>query len=227
MTRGATTLYEGKDAGYYSAARLDLVKMLPTVGGLRVLEVGAGDGETLREIRRRGLATYTVAVDITAPREVPGRPPAADVFLVGDLESMDLEPAGEEFDVIIAADVLEHLMDPWRAVAKLARLLRPGGLLLSSIPNFRNHRAWRRILLAGDFRYEEAGLLDRTHLRFFCRRNIRQLFEGAGLVVDAMEENMGGYGWRNRALDWFAAGTLHEFFVFQYLTCARKPSAQS
>lgn len=224
MTRDAAAgLYTDKERGYFTAARLDLLEMLPQGGGLRLLELGAGDGATLRAAKALSLAAFTVGIDIVEPPAPPAGEPAVDRFLCGNIETLELDLAPGSFDAVLCADVLEHLIDPWRVVARLAGLLRPGGLFLSSIPNIRNHRALRPIVLGGDFRYAEAGLLDRSHLRFFCRANIRELFAGAGLVVEAMEENMGGYGLRHRLLDRLTLGRLHEFFVFQYRTRARKP----
>jgi SAM-dependent methyltransferase len=196
--------------------------MLAPQSGLRVLEIGAGEGATLQAAKQRGLAGYTAGIELVAP-DFAGRTPAGvDIFLTGDFETMDLGVLGGGFDAVICADVIEHLRDPWTAVKRMSNLLKPGGALLSSIPNFRNHRCLGPILLKGDFRYAEAGLLDRTHLRFFCRANVRHLFEQAGLVVETIETNMGAYGLRHRALDFLTLGLLHDFFVFQFRTCARK-----
>jgi 2-polyprenyl-3-methyl-5-hydroxy-6-metoxy-1,4-benzoquinol methylase len=233
----AAALYRNKERGYFNLPRLDLLEMLPAGGGLKLLELGAGDGATLRTAKARGIASYVVGIDITdlavqaaptaggaagtvAPRD--GLPPV-DRFLVGNVEEMELDLPAGHFDAVLCADVLEHLVDPWRVVRRLAHHLRPGGLLLSSIPNIRNHRALSQIVLGGDFHYTEAGLLDRSHLRFFCRKNIRELFVQAGLVVEAMETNMGAYGLRHKAINALTLGLLEDFFVLQYRTRARKP----
>jgi 2-polyprenyl-3-methyl-5-hydroxy-6-metoxy-1,4-benzoquinol methylase len=216
-------LYDDKERGYFSAARTDLLQMLPRTGGLRLLELGAGDGTTLRAAKALGLASWVAGIDIVAPPEAPAGQPAIDLFLHGNIETLDPAALPGNLDAILCADVLEHLVEPWRVVSVLAGLLKPGGILLSSIPNVRNHRALRAIVLQGDFRYQPAGLLDRSHLRFFCRKNVRELFEQAGLVVEAMEENMGGYGLRHRLMDRLTFGRCHDFFVFQFRTRARKP----
>lgn len=236
----AAALYRDKQQGYFNLARLDLLAMLPAGGGLRLLELGAGDGATLRAAKAQGLASYVVGIDIVdivdvgdggdggdlggaAPADAGGLPPI-DRFLVGNVETMALDLPADHFDAVLCADVLEHLIDPWQAVRRLTHHLRPGGLFLSSIPNLRNHRALAQIVFAGDFRYADAGLLDRSHLRFFCRKNVRELFEQAGLVVEAMETNMGAYGLRHKAINLLTAGLLGDFFVHQYRTRARKPA---
>ena len=241
----AAALYRDKQRGYFNYPRLDLLEMLPAGRGLRLLELGAGDGATLRAAKTRGIASYAVGIDIVDPadggsaggREETNRDDRddrddradlidrVDRFIVGNVEAMDLDLPLDHFDAVLCADVLEHLVDPWEVVRRLARHLRPGGVFLSSIPNLRNHRALAPIVLRGDFHYAEAGLLDRSHLRFFCRKNIRELFVQAGLVVEAMETNMGAYGLRHRAINLLTAGLLREFFVLQYRTRARKPGA--
>jgi 2-polyprenyl-3-methyl-5-hydroxy-6-metoxy-1,4-benzoquinol methylase len=221
----AAALYRDKEPSYFNHARLDLLEMLPPNAGLKLLELGAGDGATLRTAKARGIASYGVGIDIAnvaaGAAGADGLPPV-DRFLVGNVEQMELDLPAGHFDVILCADVLEHLVDPWLVVRRLAHHLRPGGLFLSSIPNVRNHRALSHIVLKGDFHYAESGLLDRSHLRFFCRKNIRELFEQAGLVVEAMETNMGAYGRRHKLINALTAGLLEDFFVLQYRTRARK-----
>lgn len=212
-------LYEAKEDGYFTAARHDLLALLPIGRRLRILEIGAGRGATLAAAKRAGLASFAVGVDVVRPGTLPE---SVDRFLVCDVESTPLEFAQGEFDVVICGDVLEHLVDPWSAVRSLAALLSPGGCLVASLPNVRNHRLLRKVVLSGDFGYEEAGLLDRGHLRFFCRKNAVALFEGAGLKVAEVRENMGGYGRVNRLVDTLTLSRLHDFFVFQFLLRAEK-----
>ncbi len=89
---------------------------------------------------------------------------------------------GEEFDAVVLADVLEHLQDPGALLRKVRDLLTPGAVVVASIPNVA-HGSLRLALLGGEFRYRDLGLLDETHLRFFTRASIQDLFEEAGYVV--------------------------------------------
>jgi SAM-dependent methyltransferase len=103
--------------------------------------------------------------------------------LVGDVERMASPFAPATFDAIVCGDVLEHLREPETFLRQARSWLRPQGSLIASIPNVRHHSVVRG-LLAGNWTYEAAGLLDRTHLRFFTRRSIETLFEGAGFRID-------------------------------------------
>ena len=219
----AAALYRDKGKGYFNYPRLDLLAMLAGRSGLRILELGAGDGATLRTAKAMGIASHTTGIDLVAGAASGDGLPPVDRFLCGNIETADFDLPAAGFDVVLCADVLEHLIDPWGVVRRLAGTLRPGGLLLSSIPNVRNHRVLSRLVLRGEFRYAEAGLLDRSHLRFFCRRDVRALFEQAGLEVEAIETNMGAYGLRHKMLNVLTCGLLRDFFVFQFRTVARKP----
>jgi 2-polyprenyl-3-methyl-5-hydroxy-6-metoxy-1,4-benzoquinol methylase len=93
------------------------------------------------------------------------------------LETKDLPFLNEYFDVIIAGDVLEHLIDPWNLLQKLSKVLRPEGCLLTSIPNFRDIIALNSIFFRGNFNYSTQGIFDKTHLRFFCKKDMIKLIQ--------------------------------------------------
>jgi SAM-dependent methyltransferase len=166
--------------GLSPAHRL-LVDHLPR--GARTLDVGCATGYLAAELAS---ARDARVVGVEADR---GAAAAAARFcervVTGDVEA---EPCRAElralapFDALVCGDVLEHLRDPWGALAYLATLLRPGGTALLSVPNIA-HWTGRRALLRGRFPYAEHGLFDRTHLRFFTRAGARELAEGAGLRV--------------------------------------------
>jgi SAM-dependent methyltransferase len=96
------------------------------------------------------------------------------------LDQLDLEPAS--FDAILFADVLEHLVNPWAALRNVQRFLKPDGLTVISIPNIANFGV-RANLLKGEFDYQDFGIYDRTHLRFFTRKSADALVQSAGLRV--------------------------------------------
>lgn len=102
--------------------------------------------------------------------------------MTGDLPESLARPWREPFDVIVAGDILEHLPEPERLLARMAPLLAPGGVLLLSLPNVANVTV-RAALLAGRFPYADRGILDRTHVRFYTRASARALLAGAGLRI--------------------------------------------
>ena len=104
--------------------------------------------------------------------------------LFDHVESRPIEKALESlsgpFDLIICADVLEHLVDPWDVVARLGQVAADGGELLVSMPNIRYLRALARIAVGAGFRPEAEGIFDATHLHFFTKDNIAQLLISGG-----------------------------------------------
>jgi SAM-dependent methyltransferase len=104
-----------------------------------------------------------------------------DRAVVGTVEETELADLGEEtFDVIIAADVLEHLVDPWLALRKLRTWATPGAVLAVSVPNLRFYRLVGNLVLRGEFEYEPYGVRDWTHLRWFTRRSLARTLASSG-----------------------------------------------
>lgn len=155
-----------------------LINRVPA--GSQVLDCGCAGGYIAAALSARGCEVDGLEVD----------PQAADVarascrrVLVGSLEDEDFLCAlPDRYDRIILGDVLEHLVDPGRVLTQLASYLKPGGRVLVSLPNIA-HWSIRWNLLRGRFDYEDFGLLDRTHLRFFTFNSAPTLAESAGLRV--------------------------------------------
>jgi len=202
--------------------------------GSRVLEFGCATGYMSQALRDRlGATVVGVELDAESARLAEEH---ADRVLVGDAEMLDLEAelGGERFDAILFADVLEHLRDPAALLKRVRPFVDEGGVVVASIPNVA-HAAVRLALLGGSFRYREQGLLDETHLRFFTREGIQDLFETSGYLITQ---------WLRRRLDveeteipipssvpeearaW-ATGDL-EATTYQFVVCAvpSEPAAQ-
>ena len=153
---------------------LDLV---PDAIPLRILDVGCGPGWVAAELRRRG--HHVTGVDLIADEGVEER---TDRFFAADVEQGLPDEVGDGFDIVIAADVIEHVRNPDELLADLAGRMDPRGRIIASVPNFA-HWYPRVRVAAGLFDYDQRGILDRTHVRFFTRRSFRRVLAGTGLEV--------------------------------------------
>lgn len=143
----------------------------------RVLDIGCATGYLAERFARNGCRVTGIEMDPAAAEEA--RRHCERVIVGGADQPGTLESAGGGFDVIVCGDVLEHMAAPERALTLLRKLLVPGGSLLVSLPNVAYARV-RLDLLRGRFEYQETGILDRTHLRFFTRHSARRLFAECG-----------------------------------------------
>jgi O-antigen biosynthesis protein len=147
----------------------------------RVLELGPATGYMSRVFRDRGCAVVGIELD---PDMAQRAAEFCERVVIGDIDDLDLdaELADDRFDVIVAADVLEHLKDPLDALDRLRPFLAPDGFFVLSVPNVA-HGSVRLALLSGRFPYQEAGLLDSTHLRFFTHESLEEMLIAAELGV--------------------------------------------
>jgi 2-polyprenyl-3-methyl-5-hydroxy-6-metoxy-1,4-benzoquinol methylase len=171
--------YHRFDSAPDSAHNL-VVSLVPPAA--RVLEFGCATGYMSQVLNERLGCTVT-GIELSPAAAERARKHCERV-VVGDAEALDLaNTLGDtRFDAIVFADVLEHLRAPERLLARVRAFLAEGGAVVASIPNIA-HGDVRLALLDGEFRYRATGLLDRTHLRFFTRASIDELFEDAGYAI--------------------------------------------
>ena len=173
----------GQDSDYFQYRRPELLALIPRDAG-KILDIGCGAGHLGEAIKKRQpCVVYGVEVNDTAARRSQLR---LDQVWNGDVETIDLNLPPESLDVIVCGDVLEHLQRPQELLRRLRAMLRPDGQLIASVPNV-SHHSILSSLLAGNWTYESAGLLDETHLRFFTLREAEKLLFRAGLRIDRTE----------------------------------------
>jgi 2-polyprenyl-3-methyl-5-hydroxy-6-metoxy-1,4-benzoquinol methylase len=157
--------------------------MIPESAGA-VLDVGGGTGATAGHLKRLGRATRAGTVDLVRA-ESPD--PDLDFQLAGNLNEesfVETVIAEGPFDTILCLDVLEHLVDPWRIVEQMHKCLSPGGVLVASLPNVRHYRVSGGLFFRNRWTLQDAGIMDRTHLRFFVRDTAIEMLTQSGLVFD-------------------------------------------
>lgn len=159
--------------------------MMPT--GVEVLDVGCGTG-SVTLIANRDRCNRVVAIEPDADRAAVARARGIDVHS-GVLDDAFLV-AQPLFDVVMSSDVLEHVPSPAALLHLMRRAVKPGGLILVSVPNIA-HWSVRLRLLTGRFDYEPSGIMDATHLRWFTEKTIRGLLDEAGLDILQLEQSAG------------------------------------
>lgn len=209
---GRERFYAAKVPGYFSGGRADFVARLPVNADGVILEVGCGSGETGALAIAAGKARYYAGVELSreAAEKASGR---LSEVVVGDVEELDLPWAAEHFDAVILSEVLEHLVDPWSVVNRVVRLVKPGGLVLASSPNIAHWRVVRELFL-GRFELADAGVFDRTHMRWFTPSSFGEMFERGG--VEVMDVGpVTPFAARTRLLSALSGGWLDHLFMTQ------------
>lgn len=154
--------------------------------GKRVLELGCGPGMITRLLAGQQCRVTALEMDAQAIEAVAQYCETVHACDLNDPTWPAKLAAAERFEVIVAGDVLEHLVDPWATVERLVPLLAEGGHVVISLPHA-GHNAVIASLIASDFAYQPWGLLDKTHIRFFGLHNIQELCEHAGLKITEVD----------------------------------------
>jgi len=212
-----------KEKTYFDFIREELINLIPD-GDNKVLEIGCGTGNTSQAVKDKAKAGEVIGVEIVSEAAEIAKH-KLDKIICGDIEILDL-PYTEYFDYIIVGDVLEHLYDPWKVVKKLKKYLKKKGHIIASIPNIRNHRILRNLFLKGCWDYSESGILDVTHLRFFTRKTIVELFRDNGFdeleIVSKFRINP-KKNKKYNLINIFTFCLFEEFLTYQYIVKAQKP----
>ncbi|MBI5741902.1 MAG: glycosyltransferase [Nitrospirae bacterium] len=164
---------------YYRQERKEVEKLIPD-DAMKVLDVGCGGGVLCRRLLERG-AKEVVGIEINPDVCTEARNNLSNV-ICGDIEEIELDFEQGYFDCIVLADILEHLKYPLLALKKLEKYLSGSGCIVASIPNV---RYWRimDMLIEGNWTYGEYGILDKTHLKFFTKKEMAKLFDEAGFKI--------------------------------------------
>jgi SAM-dependent methyltransferase len=215
--------YIDKPDSYFSHARTEIAELLPLQCG-RVLEIGCGSGATLGWLRQSQRASHTVGVEIDEVAANDAKDNVDEMYCL-DFERVELPSPNADFDVILCLDVLEHMVNPWSAVDRLvSRYLKRGGVLIVSLPNVRHYSVVLPLLLRGRWNYEDAGLLDRTHLRFFTRSSALSLLRHPQLAPVRDKDAKPDWQSRKGVFNLLTGGIFRGLLTYQYYLAACKKS---
>ena len=210
---GRSITDRGARAFAYEGARPEVVALVPP-GARRILDLGCASGALGAALKARQGCTVTgIESDPDYARDAEER---LDRVVCADLNSFD-EDLGR-FDCVIAADVLEHLVDPWAVMARWSACLEPGCRAVISLPNARHWEVFRELGLRGTFPRRAAGIFDATHLRWFTLADIYGLCTEAGLALEQVVRVP-----RPGAPAWTASVPgVRAFGAFQHVVAARR-----
>lgn len=154
--------------------------------GVKILKLGVGDASLTRKLSEAGTVLDTIEID---PQAAALAKPYCRRVLIADVNSIERAGLTEKYDIIVAADVLEHLVNPELVLSRLKRHLRKGGLLVVSLPNIANIYV-RLNLLLGRYPEGRRGILDETHLHAFTLATMRRLLCKTGWIVEEQTVSM-------------------------------------
>lgn len=161
----------------------DLLSLIPTEAKA-LIDIGCGGGGLMREFKKLNANAHCVGVDID-PQYLEFARRYCDSCV-----SVDIDRADDDFwhamsdrDCWVFGDALEHLKNPWEILRKVRNILPEDGCVVACLPNAQ-HWSLQAKLSIGDFRYQDSGLLDRTHLRWFTRKTMIEMFQQSGFVLE-------------------------------------------
>ncbi len=209
--------YNDKSVGY-GISRTRLKRILALAGnvqGKRILDIGCSTGYLGESLKKFG-AAYVAGVEISDPAAQEARQKLDNVYVFNIQDAVWPEAVMvERFDLIVMAEVLEHVFDPAQVLQKIHKLLAPEGAVIITTPNF---MLWtnRIKFLFGKFKYENQGMFDFGHIRFFTYPYLKQVLRDSGFTLE---------GERNIIFPGKATNFLKRWpglFAFQFIVKARK-----
>ena len=173
--------YSNKGDGYYEAERSEMLPFVPSTARF-VLDIGCSSGVFGAMIKNRNTDAVVWGIE-PDPQAAAAARSRLDHVIEGAFESGMPDLEGKKFDCIIFNDVLEHLVNPGQVLIESRRYLSADGVVVSSIPNILYWPTMYQIVRHQDWRYEDSGILDNTHLRFFTKKSAVRMFDESGFEV--------------------------------------------
>jgi trans-aconitate methyltransferase len=208
-------------AAGYESPRPEIQAHVPS-SARNVLELGCSNGALGAAIKARQPARV-LGVEVAEEYAVDARE-RLDRVVVMDAEAFAAgdPPPEAPFDCLIAADVLEHLVDPWTTLARTVTTLEAGATVIVSVPNAANWNGLLRVVRAGRWPRDDVGVFDRTHLRWFGPQDAIDLVRGAGVDVTAVEPRYWVEGRRLRLVELLARTALAPLLPYQMIVVGTK-----
>lgn len=208
----------------YTGLRLDVLSMIskkPT----SVLDVGCSNGAFLQFAKNQLGVKFTVGIE-SDPEFIQEAIPKADKIIEMDLDFFNSEKLNSyNFDLIILADVLEHIKDPFFVLQEILKFAMNDAQVIISLPNIQHWTAIKNLII-GEWPMRNRGLFDRTHLRFFTLRSIEDLAMQCGLKIEKIVKNYRIVDSPDAKINYFSKlfcfWPFSHYFTYQYVLLLRK-----
>lgn len=211
--------YGGNDAkSYFGQERPEILSLI-SGADKRVLDVGCGSGILGSQIKKL-FNSYVAGIEFS-PLAAEEARKNLDTVIEGDIFKISLPQEEGSFDLIIFADVLEHLTDPAAALNRLSAYLNPNGRIIVSLPNVRHITVVLPLLFKGEWEYKDRGIMDKTHFRFFTKSSSIALLKECNFEITGITANLRHIKRIAVMLDRITFGLLRDFFVQQWIFTAR------
>ena len=210
---------------YFVQRRPEMVSYVPEDAEL-ILDVGCSSGGFGQLLMARNPKARVIGIEMFEPAARKASLALTEVYTgtVQEHYSAIIAKYGR-FDVVTMNDVLEHIADTEQALEIVGALLKPGGRLVISVPNVRYYPVLKQLMIDGDWRYQDYGVLDRTHLRFFTRKSIVRALKQSGLQVHRVEGiNPMRLRLQHRLLSLLSAGRMKACWNQQIAVVASTPA---
>ena len=213
------TTYKLKNADYYGNARIDLVDKIDFHDVRKVIDVGCGDGNTLKYIKSNYKNVTTTGIEPYAESLVND---GVDNFYKSTIEDFLENKITENYDLIMCLDVLEHIWDYKKTLKKLTNHLNDSGSLLISVPNVSNFRVFYEIFLKHNFPKNKDGIFDETHCRWFTKKVLSNDLVELGFKDIQFSFTGMETGKKLYFLNLITFGIFKKYLGFQIIAIARK-----
>jgi len=204
-------------SGYYNRPRTEMLAFVPSTAR-RILDVGCGAGLFASRLKDKlGAEVWGIELE---PEAAALASQKLDRVLSGDVLSIFGELPDGAFDCIVLNDILEHLVEPEALLVGLKDKLALQGRLVASIPNVRHFPNLWELVVQGRWEYSDEGILDRTHLRFYTRRSMVELFERCGYRLQTMIGIHPTGSWKFRLVNFLTFGRWWDMKYLQFACVA-------
>jgi 2-polyprenyl-3-methyl-5-hydroxy-6-metoxy-1,4-benzoquinol methylase len=220
------TQYTDKDDTYFASARFDVLDRLPN-NTKTILDVGAGQGNFLKKVKQK-LNCETWGVELEKKAYLKAVENVDKIFL-GTVEDNLQNLPDNYFDCITFNDVLEHLIDPSDVLEKIKFKLKKDGVVVASMPNMRFIFSMKKVIwdlvIKKDWIYEDSGIMDRTHLHFYTKKTIVEMFEKSDYEVIDIRGTNTTDNWKLKLLNLLTFNHFEDSSHLQYIVTGKLKNA--